>query len=1150
MVERIRRARVENWSDRQLCDEAVGLASEILVASGAELGWVERYRCWSLSRWCRMEGAPGREFALRLADQALRPPRAERAASQLADLVHLGGVPSCLSWHERGPLMLAAEMAPVLPETVMPLVRWLVRRGADGVMRTVRPGGPIDGLDRWQGAGARLDLGIVGAAVLGEEAAERRLASHVQCLEATECAAVSVSIDTICPGIDVLAHENTLERVKEPLRVLFRSAMKRAKWVSLDSERFRHLALMMDAFRDVLEEDEFTGMEAGITLRSCFPESFRIQKELTEWAGERVADGGAPVRLRLAKGSSILEERSDASRHGWEDASFGRRQEVDANFLRMLHYACQPDHAAVVGVGVGCSHLFDMALILLLRAREGVEGRVELEMEEGVANHQVRVLGRLAGGMLVRAPVLESEGVEGVVTCLERRWDAASEMVYPGLDGMVPVQGRWQWQRDRFVEACGKRGSLPVRSRREQNREIEYAVLDLGAGFQNVPDTDWTREENRDWIGRTLADEQSGEACEIRGGGDEVGLEPGESGREICRYALAGAAEVERTMVRADAAWRVWGEEVSGRRRMLKEAGCGLSRQRDRLIAVIVGDTGRSVTEADREVSAAVDLANYYADGFWWPGLGDGVSADPLGVVVVAPPWGAPLAAACGGVLAALMGGNAVVLKPSRQAVLVAWRLVETLWESGVPEGLLHFLPVGDDGIGRALMTDQRVKAVVLHGRYETVAEFLDWKPEMRLMAATGGRNAILITAATDRDRAVRDLVRSAFVRSGQSEESASLGILEAEIHDDPAFTSRLRDAAASLPTGPGRDLASVVTPLIGPPDEDLERALTCLDEGEEWLLRPKHRGGNLWSPGIRIGVRPDSWFARTICRGPVLGLIRATDFEDGLRIQNAGVFGLAAGLQSLDAREVRLWRERVTAGHATVNGPLGGGVVRRQPTGGWKQSTVGPAAQVGGPNFVRHLAVWKEKGLPTVWGECPEWLTDMGRALERAVPEASVRIAASAGSYAHWWTEEFSQAHDPAPVVGESNQFRYRPLRAVICRVDGMAPADVGLVCMAARRCGVDLECSGTDGPWRLVARAAGVPAVEESESALIGRLTGQVDAIRLVAARPALHRAAFEAGVRVADGAVMANGRLELPHYLREQTVRTVAHRCDIME
>ena len=103
-----------------------------------------------------------------------------------------------------------------------------------------------------------------------------------------------------------------------------------------------------------------------------------------------------------------------------------------------------------------------------------------------------------------------------------------------------------------------------------------------------------------------------------------------------------------------------------------------------------------------------------------------------------------------------------------------------------------------------------------------------------------------------------------------------------------------------------------MMSPLIRPPDGPLQRALHTLDGGERWLVEPQQLDseGRLWSPGVRLGVAEGSWFHRTECFGPVLGVMRARDLDHAIELQNAVDFGLTGGIHSLDPHEVDRWLE------------------------------------------------------------------------------------------------------------------------------------------------------------------------------------------------------------------------------------------------
>src|SRR5208282_4698024 len=160
---------------------------------------------------------------------------------------------------------------------------------------------------------------------------------------------------------------------------------------------------------------------------------------------------------------------------------------------------------------------------------------------------------------------------------------------------------------------------------------------------------------------------------------------------------------------------------------------------------------------------------------------------------------------------------------------------------------------------GSQLVTHPQVDAVILTGGTETALTMLRQQPRLNLFAETGGKNATIVTAVSDRDQAIKHVLHSAFSHAGQKCSATSLLLLQAEVYDDADFRRGLCEAAQSLIVGSAWELESKIGPLIRPPAGHLEAALTMLDDGEEWALRPNPIAGNpcLWTPGIKYGVRP-----------------------------------------------------------------------------------------------------------------------------------------------------------------------------------------------------------------------------------------------------------------------------------------------------
>ena len=212
-------------------------------------------------------------------------------------------------------------------------------------------------------------------------------------------------------------------------------------------------------------------------------------------------------------------------------------------------------------------------------------------------------------------------------------------------------------------------------------------------------------------------------------------------------------------------------------------------------------------------------------------------------------------------------------------------------------------------------------------------------------------------------DSAIKDTVASAFGHSGQKCSACSLLVLEAEVYDDPHFRKQLKDAVESLTVGSCWDYSCKVTPLIRQPQDTLLRGLLNLENGEEWLVQPKRdpKNPNLWSPGVKMGIKEGSFMHLTELFGPILSVMRAKNLDHAIDIVNATAYGLTSGLYSLDDREKKIWMEKIEAGNCYINRAITGAIVRRQPFGGTKASSFGNGAKAGGPNYLMQFALPKK---------------------------------------------------------------------------------------------------------------------------------------------------------------------------------------------
>lgn len=1166
-------AATANWDDQTLALKAVDLAQQILAQSQKEMRGKERRQGEQLARM--MNDAPGKAFTLALADRFFRAASPARRAEQFRYLLEGYGVPAYLSWMDRFAMKAGAAFSRRAPEPVCYGIERQLRAESAQVILPAEKNRLRAHAKRRSKEGVRLNFNQLGEAILGEKEAAERLNQLLDLLADPACNYVSVKISAIFSQISLVASEATLARIQECLRVLFRAAQanpatrpdgtREPKFVNLDMEEYRDLHLTCEAFKRTLMEEEFLNLRAGIVLQAYLPDSWEQQKSLCAWAKERAARGGATIKMRLVKGANLAMERVDASLHGWPQAPYETKAETDANFKRMLHEACRPENARFVNLGIASHNLFDFSYALLLAAREGVGEYVDFEMLEGMANHQVRAIVKERVPLLLYAPVVYRKDFPNAISYLVRRLDenTGEENFLHDVFGMTSSSPEWAEQKKRFLASCHERETVPCGPSRKQNRAEDLPRPSApGDDFANEPDTDWSLPANVEWLrqhiekerGRTISDLPvvvAGEEQDspLRG----IGRDPSEPGKPSYHFCYATFEQVSAALDCAERAAATWAEQsIPERAATLHRAAAELARARGELIAAMVRDTAKSPVEGDVEVSEAIDFCRYYADGLTRPGMEDGVEFKPLGAVCVAPPWNFPCAIPCGGVAAALMAGNSVLLKPAPPATRIAWLVANAFWKAGVPREVLQFVPVLPNEIGQKLLASPKLKAVILTGSHATARLFQEWNPERPVLAETSGKDSIIVTGMADLDQAVKDMVKSAFGHSGQKCSAASLAILEADVYDNAHFLNQLKDAVASLKVGSAWELDSVVVPLTQEPGAALTRGLTELDPGESWLLEPQRDKDNprLWSPGIRLGVKPGSWFHKNECFGPVLGLMRAENLDEAIRIQNASDFGLTGGICTLDEREIARWEASVHVGNAYINRPITGAIVRRQPFGGWKKSSVGPGAKAGGPNYLTMLGSWTETRPPQQRGIEPESLGKLCGHLCNLVPDAASRLKAASGSIAKWWREEFGVDHDPSQCLGERNTFRYLAAETVVRVEETMSDADLAIVLMAARQTGARLRLSlAGERSWLLPTLlppdAEMRQETRDQFTARFGEWAERDALVRDPAADGKTRRRAQAVSLRLIERPVLANARIELLAYLREQSVSETTHR-----
>jgi RHH-type proline utilization regulon transcriptional repressor/proline dehydrogenase/delta 1-pyrroline-5-carboxylate dehydrogenase len=865
-------------------------------------------------------------------------------------------------------LKLISSISRILPRPVLFAVHTQVKLLSKGIILPAENKKLAKQIKRRAKKGIRLNINVLGEAVLGDHEASERFDRVIEMMKRSEVDYVSVKLSSVVSQIIALDREGTLDRVSEKLRQIYRTSIATNTFVNLDMEEFRDLRLTVDAFKLVLSEGEFKSLYAGLVLQAYLPESHVVFAELVQWSKERNQSSGGVIKIRLVKGANLAMEKAEAELHGWIAAPYRSKSDVDASYSRLLDTALRSDHAKAVRIGVASHNLFHISFALEIAKKRGVLEQLDIEMLEGMANPEALAVAKRSLRILLYAPVTRGDDFASAVAYLVRRLDenTAVENYLRSSFEMGTNPEKFNEQAERFNKSAAERHLISTQSIR--HRKTQFKV---GDSFENAPNADLTLDSFVSKLNRELKTilKLDGLEIPIVIDGKEIfdrsqieGYDPSDNAKVWYRYAVAKSSDVESAVKVAKKASSVWNElGAVARADILKKFGAIAHDEQEGTIAIMARDAGKTVAEADPEVSEAIDFANYYALSAISLDLEK--QSSPVGIVVIVPPWNFPYAIPTGGICAALAAGNSVIFKSAPETVATSWQLVNQLWRAGVPKEVLQFVSTEDNEIGKSLITHEDVNAVILTGAYSTAELFSSWKNELNLLAETSGKNSMVLTACCDIDVAVKDLVQSAFGHAGQKCSAASLAIVEKSIYENPNFKKQLIDAVQSLRVGPGYVFSTTVGPIIKKPEQQLERALTALDDGEEWLIKPNQidEAGLMWSAGVKSGVKPGSWSHLNEWFGPVLAIMVAPDLETAIEWQNATDFGLTAGIQSLDSKECEFWIENVEAGNLYVNRGVTGAIVNRQPFGGWKKSSVGATAKAGGPNYVATLRNWNQ---------------------------------------------------------------------------------------------------------------------------------------------------------------------------------------------
>lgn len=500
------------------------------------------------------------------------------------------------------------------------------------------------------------------------------------------------------------------------------------------------------------------------------------------------------------------------------------------------------------------------------------------------------------------------------------------------------------------------------------------------AEFRNEPYTDFSVPANRRAMESALANvrAQFGREYDLRIAGEQFmtpeklkSVNPSNSSEVVGVHQKATPAMATRAIEEAYAFFPEWSRTgASERIAMLRRVAEMLRSRKMEFDAWLVYEAGKSWAEAEADVSEAIDFCEYYTIEMerlagpqpvtQLPGEKDEMRYIPLGVGVVIPPWNFPLAILAGMTVAALVTGNTVVLKPSSETPTIAAKFAEALLEAGFPERSFTLLTGSGAAIGDLLVQHPKTRFVAFTGSRDVGLRINELAAKhqpgqiwiKRVIAEMGGKDAIVVDAESDLDKAVEGVAVSAFGYQGQKCSACSRAIVDEKVYD--RFLEKLRARVADIRIGAADDPNNYMGPVIS--EGARQSILSYIEAGksEGRLVSGGGAGdgtGYFIQPTVIADVDPSAKIFQEEIFGPVLAVSKARNFEQALEMANDSQYGLTGAVYSTNPDHIRQARERFFVGNLYLNRKCTGAMVGAHPFGGFNLS--GTDSKAGGPDYL-----------------------------------------------------------------------------------------------------------------------------------------------------------------------------------------------------
>jgi len=782
---------------------------------------------------------------------------------------------------------------------------------------------------------------------------------------------LSIKLTGLDPHFDAIDPVHAIASVGTRLRPLLRKARNLGIFLNVDMESSKYRDLTLDLFERILMEDEFrTWSDIGIVLQAYLVDGERDLERLLAWRRRR----GHPFAIRLVKGAYWDAETAAAVRAHKTPPVWTRKWETDACYERMTRTMLE--HAGVIRPAFASHNVRSLAVIYANAEALGLTPKhYEVQMLYGMGDPLKKAMADL--GCCVRVYCPYGDLMPGMGYLIRRLLENTSN------EGFLKQSFGDKASHERLLAdpAEARPPSAPLPRRHYVNTDPEEPM----STFTNASNTNFADAENRRKMSGAIdyVRGELGRHYPLMIDGQAVTTDerfkthnPSRPSEVIGHVCAASTTDVDRAVAAAQRAFATWRTmPATNRADLCRKTAKRLEMRRFELAATMVLEVGKPWREADADVTEAVDHWRYYADQIERiesrprlrniPGEDNMLTYAPKGVCAVISPWAFPLAILSWMTSAALAAGNTVVIKPARQASVLAAKLIDILHEVGFPKGTVNFVPGTGDSVGAHLVEHGDVNIVAFTGSQAVGTRVLRSAAEVRpgqpfikkMVIEMGGKNAIIVDDDADLDGAIQAVVESAFAFAGQKCSSCSRLIVLDGVYG--VFLQRLREAVESVVIGPAEAPATLVGPVMDEPARMRVNEYIELGKREGTLVAqaklPESCGDGYFVPPTVISdIDPDSRVAQEEIFGPVLAVMRANDFDHAIAIANNSRYALTGGVFSRSPAHIEQARREFVVGNLYINRKITGSQVDAQPFGGFGLS--GTGVKAGSPDYLLHF--------------------------------------------------------------------------------------------------------------------------------------------------------------------------------------------------